>query len=114
MVISQGQRWSNKSTNKEQLRSKRYRQRRSLLGGYRTPIENRARSRHQANSSGDSGWVATAMHMQGQAINYSLDEPPDPGEQLRQLRQGGRLLPVPQTNFSGVCRRAETEHCSKE
>ena len=47
------------------------RQRRSRLGGYKTIcLNNRARSRRQANSSGDSGWAATAMCFQGQAINY--------------------------------------------
>ena len=51
------------------------------------------------------------MCMQGQT-NCLLDEPPDPGEQQRPLWQGGYRQC--QTNFSGICRRAETECCSKE
>ena len=33
-------------------------------------LNNRARSRRQANSGGDSGWAATAIRLQGQAMNY--------------------------------------------
>ena len=57
-----------------------------------------ARSKRQVNSSGDSGWAATTMRMQDQA---TLDEPPDPGKQLRRSRRSGYRQY--QTNFSGIC-----------
>ena len=62
-----GQRRSNKSMNKEQPQSGRYIGR---LGGYKTPPEQPRQARRQANSSGDTGWPAIAMCLQGQAINY--------------------------------------------
>ena len=40
------------------------------LGGYKTLLEQPRQVRRQVNSSGDSGWPATAMRLQGQAINY--------------------------------------------
>ena len=79
------------------------RQRRSRLVGYTelrlNKYDNRARSRHQENSSGDSGWPATTagIRMQGQA-NCQLDKPPDPGKQQRRLRRGGGYRQC-QTNF---------------
>ena len=79
------------------------RQRRSRLVGYTelrlNNYDNRARSRRQANSSGDSGWPATTagIRMQGQA-NCPLDKPPDPGKQQRRLRRGGGYRPC-KTNF---------------
>ena len=40
------------------------------LGGYKTPLEQPRQARCQANSSGDNGWPATAMRLQGQVIDY--------------------------------------------
>ena len=40
------------------------------LGGYKTLLEQPRQARWQANSSGISGCPATAMRLQGQAINY--------------------------------------------
>ena len=44
-------------------------------GGWVAIQNSRVRSRRQTNSSGDSGWAATTMCMQSQAINYPFDEP---------------------------------------
>ena len=40
------------------------------LDGYKTPLEQLCQTRCQENSSGDSGWPATARRLQGQTINY--------------------------------------------
>ena len=63
------------------------------LGGYKTPLEQPRQARCQVNSSGDSGWPATAMRLQGHALNYVHVMLPDPGKQLRRSRQGSRLPP---------------------
>ena len=41
------------------------------LGGYKTPLEQLRQVRRQVNSSGESGWPATTMYLQGQAIDYA-------------------------------------------
>ena len=72
------------------------RQRQSQLGKWVATelrlnnCDNRVRSRRQLRQTQRrySGWVATAMHMQGQE-NCLLDEPPDPGKQQRRSRRGG-------------------------
>ena len=39
-------------------------------GRKKTPLEQPRQARCQANSSGNSGWPATARRLQGQTINY--------------------------------------------